>query len=178
MRLRALRTACSINAVGPNSLGLNVPEESVRETRPNGHEVRCMPVLLAAFLLGFVAGLRTVTAPAVLWLMRHGTLWAYVLSAAAVFEYAGDLHPKAPPRTGPMGLSARIVSGAFCGWALVSSSGGSSITAALLGALGAIAGAFLGLAARTHAIALIGRIPAALLEDAVAIGGAVLILST
>jgi uncharacterized membrane protein len=130
----------------------------------------------AAFLLGLIAGLRTFTAPAVLWLIRHRTPAAYVLGALALAEYAGDLHPNAPPRTKAVGLVARLFSGAFCGWAVTSSAGGSVALGAAVGALGALVGAYLGLAARMRAVGFIGRVPAALTEDAVAILGAVAVV--
>lgn len=136
-----------------------------------------MSALLVAFLLGCVAGLRTLTAPAVLWLVRHRSPAAYLLGVLAVLEYAGDLSPRAPARTQAFGLGARLLSGAFCGGAVALPSGVSLFLGALVGALGAIVGAYVGLAARTRAIRLIGRVPAALLEDAVAIVGAVLIVT-
>jgi uncharacterized membrane protein len=133
--------------------------------------------LLAALLLGFVAGLRTLTAPAVLWLTRHRSLVAYLLGVLAVLEYAADLSPKAPPRTQLSALTARVLSGAFCGGAVALTSHVSILLGVLLGALGAVAGAYVGLAARHRAIELIGRVPAALVEDALAIVGAVLIVT-
>ncbi len=132
-------------------------------------------IYLAALLLGMVAGLRTFTAPAVLALMRHRSLWAYILALAALAEYAADLYPKAPARTGIPGLTARIVSGAACGW--VVAAGASPWLGAALGVLGALAGAYGGLALRRRAIGAIGSVPAALLEDAVAIAGAVAIVA-
>ncbi|HEY6325134.1 MAG TPA: hypothetical protein VIW73_01280 [Candidatus Cybelea sp.] len=136
-----------------------------------------MPLLLAAFLLGCVAGLRTFTAPAVLWLMRHTSVLAYLLGVAALAEYFGDLLPNVPARTSVGLLVARIASGAFCAWGLTWSGGGSTIAATLAGALGAIAGAYGGKALRMRAIALIGRVPAALAEDLVAIVGAILVVA-
>ncbi len=136
-----------------------------------------MPVLLAAFLLGVVAGLRAFTAPAALWLLRHGGPVAYGLGAAALLEYAADLSPKAPPRTAPTGLIARLLSGGFCGLSLASAAGVSTVFGALLGACGAFIGAHAGLAARRRATAMIGATPAALLEDAVAIAAALAIVS-
>jgi uncharacterized membrane protein len=130
----------------------------------------------AALLLGLVAGLRTMTAPAVLWLVRHRSPVAYVLGVFALLELAGDLSPKAPARTGFAGLSARLVSGAFCGWVVTAWAGRPAVVGAALGAAGAAIGAFGGLAARRRAIALIGPVPAALLEDAVAIAGAIAIV--
>ena len=135
-----------------------------------------MALLLAALLLGIVAGLRTFTAPAVLWILRHAGAAAYLLGALAILEYVIDLNPKAPARTSPPGLVVRVLSGGFCGWALTVAGGGPVILGALLGACGAVIGAYGGLAARSRAIALIGRVPAALLEDLVAIAGAVLVV--
>ncbi len=131
----------------------------------------------AALLIGIVAGLRTFTAPAVLWLMRHRSPVAYLIAALALVEFAGDLHPKAPPRTGVAGLVARILSGAFCGWAVTAAGGSSAVVGALLGVAGALAGAYGGLMVRTRAIATIGRVPAALLEDAIAILGALVVVT-
>jgi uncharacterized membrane protein len=135
-------------------------------------------LLLIAFLLGCVAGLRTFTAPAVLWLTRHTSLLVYLLAVAALAEYLADLLPRVPARTSLGPLVARIVSGAFCGWGLTWSSGGATIAAAATaGALGAVLGAYGGLALRERLIAWIGRVPAALAEDAVAILGAIAIVA-
>jgi uncharacterized membrane protein len=133
--------------------------------------------LLLAFLLGIVAGLRTFTAPAVLWIMRHGGAWAYVLGAAALFEYAVDLHPKGPNRTALPGLVARFASGAFVGWWIAVSSADIAVVGALAGGLGAMIGAYAGLAARMRAIVLIGNVPAGLCEDVVAIAAAVALVN-
>ncbi len=132
--------------------------------------------LLAALLLGVVSGLRTMTAPAVLWIVRHGGAAAYGLGALAALEYAVDLNPKAPARTSPPGLVVRVLSGAFCGWAVTVAGDAPVVLGAVLGACGAVIGAYGGLAARSRTIALIGRVPAALLEDLLAIAGAVLIV--
>ena len=126
--------------------------------------------MLAAFLIGLVVGLRTLTAPAVLlWLRDRGGVWAFVLSVGAIIEYFGDVSRRAPARTGPTGLVPRILSGAFCGWQLAAMHGGSLAPAAALGSVGAVAGAFGGLALRRRAIAAIGLVPSGLLEDAIAI---------
>jgi uncharacterized membrane protein len=87
----------------------------------------------------------------------------------AALEYAVDLHPKAPPRTGATGLFARACSGGFCGGALLASAGHSIIAGVVVGALCAIAGAYAGFAVRLRAMHAVGRVPAALLEDGVAI---------
>jgi uncharacterized membrane protein len=130
-------------------------------------------VFVAIFLLGVAAGLRAFTAPAVLWIMRHGGLWAIVLGILAVVEYAGDLYPKAPARTLPPGLIARIASGAFVGWSVAITSGISGGTGALVALAGVALGAYGGLAIRLKAVATIGAVPAAILEDFVAIALAV-----
>lgn len=134
-------------------------------------------MLLFAFLLGVVSGLRTFTGPAVLWFMRHGGPWAYVLSAAAVLEYFFDVHPNAPPRTSPPGLVGRLASGAFVGWWVAVAGGGSPLTAAAVGAVGAVLGAYAGLAVRRRAIAALGNVASGLLEDAVAIVASVAIVA-
>lgn len=133
--------------------------------------------LLLAFLLGVVSGLRTFTAVAVLWIMRHGGVWAYVLGAVAVSEYFLDVAPNAPPRTAPSGLIPRLFSGAFVGWWAVVSTGISPAEGALAGAVGALAGAYGGLLVRRRAIAAIGNVPSGLIEDAVAIAAAVAIVA-
>lgn len=130
-------------------------------------------MLLAAILLGFLAGLRTFTAPAVLLLMRTGTPLAYLLGVLALAEYAGDLYPKTPARTHPAGLIARACSGAFCGWTVASLNGAPVAGAAFAGAVAAVIGAYAGLAVRSRAITLIGRVPAGLSEDVVTAAAAV-----
>ena len=100
-----------------------------------------------------------------------------VLAAGALLEDAGDLNPKTPSRTAPVGLIARLLSGGFCGWWLTAPTGASIVTGVLLGAFGALLGTFAGLSARRRAISLIGRIPAALLEDLVAIAAAIAIVT-
>lgn len=135
-----------------------------------------MTPLLGALLLGIVAGLRVFTAPAVLWLIRHPGPIAYGLGVVALLEYAGDLHPGTPSRTAPTGLVARLLSGGFCGWALTVAAGAPILPGVVLGMCGALIGAYGGLAVRLKLISLLGPVPAALLEDAVAIAAAVAIV--
>ena len=128
-----------------------------------------MPTLLiASFVLGVVAGLRTFTAPAALYLARGGVA-GYVLAVVALGEMVGDMLPKVPSRTSPPALAARIVSGAFVGWMLCAFNGGPPVAGALLGVAGALVGAYGGKAVRSRLIERIGTVPAALLEDAAAI---------
>lgn len=124
-----------------------------------------MPIALA-LLFGFIAGLRTFTAPAAYFLHRGGVA-GYVLAAAALGEYVMDALPKTPSRTGAFGLGVRVISGGVVGWFVA------GIAGACAGAAAAIAGAFAGHAVRMKLIDAVGAIPAALIEDAVAAGLAV-----
>jgi uncharacterized membrane protein len=128
-----------------------------------------MPVALA-LLFGFIAGLRTFTAPAAFFLHRGGTA-GYVLAVAALVEYVFDAHPKAPSRLRPMGLSVRFASGAVTGWFVA------GVPGAIAGAAAAMAGAFGGHALRMKLYDALGAIPSALIEDAIAIGLAVFAVS-
>lgn len=134
-------------------------------------------VLLLIFLLGVVSGLRTFTAIAVLWIMRHGGVWAYVLGAAALFEYFLDLQPKAPPRTSVGGLFGRLLIAAFIGWWVTATNEMSPVAGALAGAVGALVGSYVGLALRKRAATAVGNVASGLLEDLVAIAAAVAIVA-
>lgn len=129
-------------------------------------------VLIGAFLLGVVAGLRSLMAPAVLYLARGG-IAGYILAVAALAELVGDIMPKTPPRTFPPALIARIVSGGFVGWILCAWHGASPIAGAIVGVVGALIGTYGGKAVRLWLIERAGAIPSALIGDAVAIGLAV-----
>jgi uncharacterized membrane protein len=132
--------------------------------------------LFLALGIGFVSGLRTFTPVAAVLLMRSGIL-GIIAAVAAVGEYVVDVLPNTPSRTQAMGLSARIVSGAFVGWIIATMHDGSGIFGAIAGIAGAVIGAYAGHAARLAAIARIGRYPAAIVEDLVAIGLAALIVT-
>lgn len=133
--------------------------------------------MLAALLIGLVAGVRTFTAPAVLlWLRDRGGVWAILTTIGAVIEYYGDVHPKAPPRTAATGLVPRILAGAFCGWQISAMHGGSALGGAALGVVGAVAGAYGSLALRLRVIEAIGVVPSGLLEDAIAIALSFLVI--
>jgi uncharacterized membrane protein len=132
--------------------------------------------LFLALGMGFVSGLRTFTPVAAVLLMRGGIL-GIIATVAAVGEYVLDVLPNTPSRTQAIGLSARIVSGAFVGWMIATMHDGSGIFGAIAGIAGAVIGAYAGHAARLAAIARIGRYPAAIVEDLVAIGLAALIVT-
>jgi uncharacterized membrane protein len=97
----------------------------------------------------------------------------------ALGELIADQLPSAPSRTKPLGLIARIVLGGLCGSAIAVAGGQSIIAGILLGAIGGIAGAFGGYQVRTRLVRVL-RIPdfiIACLEDAVAIGGGLFVVS-
>ncbi len=126
--------------------------------------------LFVAFCLGLVAGLRSLMAPAVLLLARHVRVAGAILAVLAAAELIADTSPMTPARTAPGPLVARILSGAFCGWFVVSGSIGIQVAGVVAGVLGALVGTYGGYVARLAAIERIGAIPAALAEDIVAIG--------
>jgi len=144
-------------------------------------------VLLIVFGIGVVAGLRSLTAPAVVawaahlgWLDLHGSALGFmgskwsvaIFTVLALVEFVGDQLPATPPRTGAVGLSARIVTGALCG-ACVAIAGGAGLwLGAIIGAIGGVAGAFGGYQARVGLVRGL-RVPdfaVAIPEDIVAIG--------
>ena len=151
-------------------------------------------VLLLAFLIGAVSGLRAFTAPAVVawgahrnWLSLHGTPLSFMASTAAVViitllavvELITDQLPSTPSRLKPMGLIPRIVLGGLCGASVAAAAAQSLAFGALLGAAGGIAGAFVGHALRVRLVKAL-KVPdivIALLEDAVAIGGGLFLVS-
>ena len=148
--------------------------------------------LLLSVLIGIIAGLRDMTAPAAVSpggprrLAQPDVDWPRlprlcphprILTALALAELVSDKLPTTPSRKAPLGFGARIVTGAFSG-AAVGAAGGSLVTGAIAGAIGAVIGTFGGHASRARLAASFGRDrPAALIEDAVAIGGALLIMS-
>lgn len=124
--------------------------------------------LLAAFVLGVVAGMRTFTAPAVYFLSRGGTV-SVALILLAAGEWVGDLLPNVPSRTSPPALLARLVSGGVVGGFVFTARHEPVWIGAVAGIVGALVGAFGGRTVRLKAITRIGAIPSALLEDATAL---------
>lgn len=150
-------------------------------------------VLLMALLIGVVAGLRSLTAPAVVawaaflgWINLHHT-WAswvgniitvVIFTALAVAELVADKLPRTPARTAAPSFAARIVMGGFsaavigAAWHWTFSSLGAGVIGAVLGTLG-------GYHARKWFVADRGGrdLPIALLEDMIAILGGFAILA-
>jgi uncharacterized membrane protein len=152
-----------------------------------------MSVYLPALLIGVIAGLRTFTAPAAVswaahlgWLPLQNTPLAflgfaatpYVLTLLAVAELIADALPMTPSRKRPMSFAARLVSAALSG-AAIGAAGGALTAGLVAGVIGTIIGTLAGYEARIRLAKAIGRdLPAALLEDLIAVGGAALIIAT
>jgi len=150
--------------------------------------------LLLAFCIGIVAGLRSLTAPAVVaWAAHLGWMnlsasplafmasaWAVgILTLLALVELVTDQLPKTPARTSAVPLAARIVTGMLSGACVGIAGGGLLWPGALLGAVGGIAGAFGGYHARVGLVRGL-HVPdfaIAIPEDLIAIGFGLLIVS-
>lgn len=150
-----------------------------------------MAIYLIALGIGVIAGLRAMTAPAAVswaarlglihvegtWLAFLGYAWTpWIFTALAVGELVSDQLPTTPSRTVPVQFGGRIISGALAG-AAIAAGGGGWIGGAVAGAIGAVLGTLGGRAFRAR---LAGRFgsdpPAAFVEDAVAISGAILLV--
>lgn len=150
-----------------------------------------MSVYILALLIGVVAGLRAMTAPAaVSWAAHLGwlplqdtplaflgfTVTPYIFTVLAIVELITDQLPKTPSRTVPMQFGARIVLGGLSGAAIGAAHGG-LLGGLIAGVVGAVIGTLGGAKVRGALARTFGRdLPAALIEDAVAIVGAVLIV--
>ena len=151
--------------------------------------------LAFAFGIGFVAGLRSLTPPAVVawaahlgWLNLNNSPLAFmgsiitvvIFSLLAVFELIGDLRPSTPKRTAPIPLVARILMGALCGACVqYAASNQGWIGGAIVGAVGAVIGAFAGYEIRRRLVAALNikDIFIAVLEDLITIGAACFFIS-
>jgi uncharacterized membrane protein len=103
------------------------------------------------------------------------TPWIFTVLAAV--ELITDQLPTTPSRKVPMQFGARIIMGALTG-ATIGASGGSLVGGLIAGVIGAIVGTLGGAAVRGKLAAAFGKdTPAALIEDAIAIVGALLIVS-
>jgi uncharacterized membrane protein len=151
-------------------------------------------VCLLVFGIGVIAGLRSMTAPAAVswaahlkWITLTGSPLAFmgtlpatiIFSLLAVGELVNDKLPKTPNRTTPVPLIARLVLGGFSGAVLCASVNGGAAIGLIVGAIGALVGTFGGYYARK---ALVAGLKApdfaiALMEDAIAVGGAFFIVS-
>jgi uncharacterized membrane protein len=151
-------------------------------------------LVLSTFGIGIVAGLRSMTAPAVVsWAARLHRLdlresrlaffasaaAVYILSALGIGELVADKLPFVPNRTSPLPMTFRILSGTICGAALCISANRMVLEGVLLGGLGAANGAFGGFHVRRLLVKHL-KVPdmvIALAEDALAIGVGLFIVS-
>ncbi|PDT12543.1 DUF4126 family protein [Rhizobium sp. M1] len=147
--------------------------------------------LLLALLIGVISGLRAMTAPAaVAWgaalgwfdvsqtpLAFMGYRWTpWIFTVFAIVELITDQLPSTPSRKVPVQFSARIVTGALAG-ATIGAASGLLFGGLIAGVIGAVIGTYGGAAVRARLAASFGKdLPAALIEDAVAVVGAALIV--
>lgn len=150
-------------------------------------------IYLLALLIGVIAGLRAMTAPAAIawaaylgwldlsmsWLWFMGTIWAVgVFTVLAIVELVTDQLPSTPSRKVPQQFGARLVMGALTGLAIGLPHGG-WIVGLIAGIAGAVIGTYGGAALRSRLAASFGKDPpAAFIEDAIAIVGAYLIIAS
>jgi uncharacterized membrane protein len=149
-------------------------------------------VFLLAIGIGIVAGLRSMTAPAVVawgahlgWLNLHGSPLAFMGSTTAVAlfsfpaigELIADKLPMMSKRTAPAPLIARIITGGLCGACLCAAKGQSLVAGAVLGGIGGFVGAFLGYGIRRRLDVHIKDFVVAVCEDVVAVGLALFLVS-
>ena len=148
-------------------------------------------IYLLCLAIGIVAGLRAATPLAAIsigawlgWIDLSGTWAAFlanniavlVLVIIAALELVGDKLPQARSRKLPPSFIARIVSGALAG-SLLGLPSGNWIAGLVAGAIGAVLGTLGGYEVRRWLAARLGRdLPAALIEDAVAIILALLVV--
>lgn len=148
-------------------------------------------IYLLCLIIGITAGLRSATPLAAIsigawlgWIDLSAT-WAgflgniiavIILVVVAGLELVGDQLPKTPSRKEPGPFIARVVSGALAGM-LLGLPSGDWIAGLVLGAVGGVAGTLGGYEARRWLAGQFKRdLPAALIEDAVAIIAAIAVV--
>ncbi len=151
-----------------------------------------MSILVDAFLIGVIAGLRAIMPLAAVswgaglrWFSLEGTglnffshpVTRYLFSIAAIGELINDKLPKTPSRKVPPQFIVRVISGGLSGAALGAAH--QSLAGGLIaGIIGAVVGTLGGAEVRSRLARAVGNdLPIALLEDIVAIAGAFLIVS-
>jgi uncharacterized membrane protein len=151
-------------------------------------------ILAFAAVIGIVAGLRSMTAPAVAswaahlgWLNLDSSPLAFMGSTPAIVlftifalaEYVADKLPRTPNRTSTGPLFGRVVMGGLSGACVSASAGASLFAGAGLGGIGAVIGAFTGYEVRRKLVRDLATkdLYVALIEDLLAIGLAVLVVA-
>ena len=120
-------------------------------------------LFLRAFGLGVVAGMRSLTAPALLrsWMSRQRHLaptpldhvaTPTVLAAMAAGELVADKLPFTPDRTAPPSVAFRALSGALVGGSFCAANRRSPVAGALLGAVGAVAATYAAFHIRSYLV--------------------------
>ncbi|WP_347302174.1 DUF1440 domain-containing protein [Croceibacterium sp. TMG7-5b_MA50] len=167
--------------------------EAVRRAlrdRPDAAESRDytpLPLEEAAlpFALGMANGQRTMTPPAIVSLaaasgalkldgsrlafLAH-PLTAGLFTIGAAAEYYVDVQPGTPDRTDPMAIGGRMAGAALSAAAIARPE--ERTQAALIGAAGAVAGAYLGYRVRAFASRALGRdLPVGVVEDTMCLAG-------
>jgi uncharacterized membrane protein len=146
---------------------------------------------LFSLLIGIVAGLRAMMAPAAVCLGAYlgrlslagtplaflgGVYAAGIFTLLALVELVTDQLPSTPSRKVPMQFGARLLMGGLSG-AAIGASGGNLVAGLVAGVIGAVIGTLGGAAFRARLASMFGSDPpAAFTEDAIAIGLAVLIV--
>jgi uncharacterized membrane protein len=120
-----------------------------------------MTIYVLALVIGVVAGLRTLTAPAAIswaaylgwlqlsdtWLAFLGYAWTpWIFTILGLVELVVDQLPSTPSRTVPVQFGARLVLGALSG-AAIGAAGGSPVVGAVFAVVGVIIGTLGGLLA-------------------------------
>lgn len=150
-----------------------------------------MSMVIAAFILGIVCGLRSMVGlAAASWAARdqvlplEGTSLAFlgfrftplVTTLFGVGEIINDKLPKTPSRLIPPQFTGRVVMGALTGSA-IGMTQHYLLIGAFSGIVGSVAGTLGGAKARGFLAKFLGNdLPAALLEDVIAIGLAVFVI--
>ena len=143
-----------------------------------------MSVLISAFVLGVVCGLRAMVGLAAAswaanrqqiplqgtWLSFLGFRFTpYITSLLAIGEVINDKLPKTPSRLVPPQFGGRVVMGALTGSA-IGLSQEHLVIGTSSGIIGSVVGTLAGAKARGYAAKLFGRdLPAALVEDFIAV---------
>ena len=140
--------------------------------------------------IGAVAGLRPMTAPAVIawaakrrWIHLGSSPFATIISARAarnitelaISELIADKLPFTPSRLNARPLASRIAFGAICGAAVCGAVKRPLAAGAILGGLGAAAGALAGFHVRKSLSRDMPDFAVGLMEDTLAVGGGALV---
>jgi uncharacterized membrane protein len=147
-----------------------------------------MTAYVLPLLIGVVAGLRAMTAPAGVAIGAYmgqlslagtvlaflGSIWAAgILGVLALVEFVTDQLPSTPSRKVPQQFGARLLTGGLSG-AAIGASGGSLVSGLVAGVVGAVIGTYGGAEFRGRLAAMFGSDPpAAFIEDALAVALAV-----